>query len=380
VIQYNEDGTSILSYITTGGEIDVYFFLKASAKQIISQYQNLVGLPALPPFWALGWHAASYGYQTLADVDENVQGYKNESIPLEGVWLDIPYMDELADFSVNQTAFPDLKTYTQNLQAAGQKMVVIVDAGISADDITNKYFAQAATQDLLIKSSIHPDKFNGALSTTVWPNHTVFLDFLSPNATKIWEEGLKDLYDLVPYDGLWLDMNEICSFCDGECPDGLNTTNSTNSSSTHVGSDSWYISYADQGNDSTYFLPFIPGKDHLDFMTMSPNATHPSTNHSEFDVHSIFGMVETHRTRDFLVNSPNTPHPNKRPFMLTRSTFAGSGNNTAHWLGDNHREWAYMNYSIAGVMSFNMFGIPMVGPDTCGFFKSEDPQQVIDQY
>jgi len=27
-----------------------------------------------------------------------------------------------------------------------------------------------------------------------------------------------------------------------------------------------------------------------------------------------------------------------------------------------------MNYSIAGVMSFNMFGIPFVGPDTCGFF------------
>lgn len=26
-----------------------------------------------------------------------------------------------------------------------------------------------------------------------------------------------------------------------------------------------------------------------------------------------------------------------------------------------------MKYSIAGVMNFNMFGIPMVGPDTCGY-------------
>ena len=29
-----------------------------------------------------------------------------------------------------------------------------------------------------------------------------------------------------------------------------------------------------------------------------------------------------------------------------------------------------MNYSIAGVMNFNMFGIPHVGADVCGFFGS----------
>lgn len=53
--------------------------------------------------------------------------------------------------------------------------------------------------------------------------------------------------------------------------------------------------------------------------------------------------------------------------MLSRSTFVGSGRFGSHWLGDNWRDWSYMNYSISGIMSFNMFGIPHVGADVCGF-------------
>jgi alpha-glucosidase (family GH31 glycosyl hydrolase) len=30
-----------------------------------------------------------------------------------------------------------------------------------------------------------------------------------------------------------------------------------------------------------------------------------------------------------------------------------------------------MKWSIAGVMNFNMFGIPMVGPETCGFYEDD---------
>jgi alpha-glucosidase (family GH31 glycosyl hydrolase) len=32
VIQHKDDGTSVLSYITTGGQLDIFFFFKGSAK------------------------------------------------------------------------------------------------------------------------------------------------------------------------------------------------------------------------------------------------------------------------------------------------------------------------------------------------------------
>ena len=72
-----------------------------------------------------------------------------------------------------------------------------------------------------------------------------------------------------------------------------------------------------------------------------------------------------------MTNQTLAPIKNKRPFVLSRSTFAGSGRYAAHSLGENYRTWDALRYSIAGVMNFNIVGIPMTGPDTCGYFGKE---------
>ena len=64
VIKYKDDGTSTLSYITTGGQIEMYFFIHGNVKTIIKEYHNLIGLAYLPPFWAMGWQQASKSYLT----------------------------------------------------------------------------------------------------------------------------------------------------------------------------------------------------------------------------------------------------------------------------------------------------------------------------
>ena len=77
--------------------------------------------------------------------------------------------------------------------------------------------------------------------------------------------------------------------------------------------------------------------------------------------HNIYGLSETHATNVALRDL----RPGKRPFILSRSTFAGSGRTAAHWLGDNMSTWRQMWLSMQGVLQFQLYGIPMVGADVC---------------
>lgn len=50
----------------------------------------------------------------------------------------------------------------------------------------------------------------------VWPGYTVFPDWFAENAQKYWTEALTNWSNSgVEFSGIWLDMNEASSFCDG---------------------------------------------------------------------------------------------------------------------------------------------------------------------
>lgn len=56
--------------------------------------------------------------------------------------------------------------------------------------------------------------------------------------------------------------------------------------------------------------------------------------------------------------------------IVTRSNFVGMGTMAAHWTGDNYSTWRSLQLSLSGILNMQLFGIPFVGSDICGFLGS----------
>jgi len=82
-----------LEYNTLGGVFDFYFVAGPTPVTVSQQYAEIVGLPAMMPYWGFGFHNCRYGYQDAFAVAEVIYNYSKAEIPLETMWTDIDYMD-----------------------------------------------------------------------------------------------------------------------------------------------------------------------------------------------------------------------------------------------------------------------------------------------
>lgn len=323
-----------VTFRSIGGVLDLYVFVGPDPEQVTQQYHQVVGFPHMPPFWALGWHQCRYGYPNIQTVEQVVQNYSAAQIPLDTIWTDIDHMSQYEDFTWDPVNYPQsqVASFVQQLHANNQQYVVIVDPGIH---IRKGYpaYDQGVSNNLFIKQSDGKTDFTGV----VWPGSTVFPDWFNPKTQAWWTNQISGFLSGVPLDGLWIDMNEASNFQNGQ----------PTSSSPY--------------NNPPYAINNCGNRAALNVKTTSMDCVHYN-NISEYDVHNLFGFMEGIATRTALETFYN-----KRSFVLSRSTFSGSGAHVAHWTGDNFSDWPSLVSSIRDILAFNLFGVPLVGADICGF-------------
>lgn len=100
--------TSTFSYITTGGIVEMFVFGYGSPQFVVQQYHNIIGYPQLPPYWSLGYHQGSSGYNSAARIKTVVDEHKNNHFPLDAIWIDTVNLNANGeDFSLDAEAlFP----------------------------------------------------------------------------------------------------------------------------------------------------------------------------------------------------------------------------------------------------------------------------------
>lgn len=196
-----------LTWRLLGGSIDLFFYAGPNQAEVTKQYlKSLDALPAMQSYWTLGFHLCRWGYRNWTETKEVVETMKAFNIPLETIWLDIDYMDQYRDFTLDPVTFPPsgVKDFFDFLHGNKQHFMPIVDAAIyipnpqNASDAYDTY-TRGNESGVFLKN---PDgsQYIGA----VWPGYTVFPDWLAENGQKWWINEVVEWYKEVPFSGMWI--------------------------------------------------------------------------------------------------------------------------------------------------------------------------------
>eukprot|EP00935_MAST-01C_sp_MAST-1C-sp1_P001443 g1443.t1 len=365
------DGSSLLFQIM-GGIIDLYVFAGPSPLEVVQQYHSLVGFSRLPPYWALGLHQCRWGYQSTNFTRSVVEGYIDAKIPLDTIWNDIDHMGSCeaagpAHGGVSQCSFSYNRNFSPASQRAflnqlhstdpteplgGRHYVLIFDPAIGNATGYAPY-EQGKALDIFIKAG---DGSGEDVVGKLWPGSSVWPDFLHPNSSDYWEKLVRDFHAVAPFDGMWLDENEISNMELKRVP----ITNPSPAWSQPCYTSKWCnppFSVNNTGNEYNLSYGTMPA-DAIHRVALTTGSALRELR--EYDAHSLYGALEAQASAAALIAVRG-----KRPFVISRSTFPGiSGRAGGMWLGDMRRGYeTSVEPTIPGTITMGLFGIALSGAD-----------------
>ena len=324
-------GAKISHYISGQGIFDIYFFIdNSNPEDTIKKYHSIIGNTLLPPFWSLGWNQYMLGNKSTSAIKDVFKNYTSFDIPLDTLWSDADHMLKLDDTSDKKDLDRFIK---ETLHKDHRKFVPIINAGIPIIKDNSSVYINGKQKEVFIKSHTTNDTLYGKTKI----GYVAYPDWTTNLTLEWWLESIQEFYKEIEFDGIWLNMNEASNLCNGTC----------------IIADT-----IPPGESVLGKLVYSPGSRCLNEKSLSVDGKHSDGN-IELNYHSLFGLMQGEATNKYFSNQ------HLKPLIVSRSTFAGQGKFTSHWLGDKNSKFDSIKYSISGIMSMNVFGINFVGADVC---------------
>ena len=284
---------------------------------VLERYTGLTGRHPIPPRWALGYHQCRWGYRTQVEASEILAGFASREIPLSVLHLDIDYMDSYRVFSVSPERYRDLPALRSAAGAQGARLVTIVDPAVASRANDPVYAEGMAEGHFVVEDDgrVHVG--------TVWPGWAVFPDFTRP-ATRHWWSSLYPRLLDQGIDGIWHDMNE---------PTSITLTG-----------DRTIPRSARHDNEGR-------GGDHR-------------------ESHNVYGLLMNRAGHEGLV----TARPERRPFIVSRSGWAGMQRYAWNWTADVTSTAAGLTQQITTFLGLGLSGVAFTGSDIGGFSGIPKPE------
>ncbi|MBM4398590.1 MAG: alpha-glucosidase, partial [Deltaproteobacteria bacterium] len=287
-----------------------YYAIPGPADRALDRYTELTGRPSMPPRWALLFHQSRWSYMDEAEVREVADGFASRGLPLSAIHLDIHYMDGHRVFTVDPRRFPDMAGLARDLDAKGVKLVAILDPGVKVDPAYDAYREVVGRKAACTLPDGRP------ATALVWPGTCVFPDFTAPAAREWWAERYR-FFAENGLAGAWHDMNEPAAFAawgDPTLP--------------------LAVRHSMEGR----------GGDHV-------------------EAHNLYALLEARAGYEGLMRN----RPDRRPWILSRSGWAGLQRWAWNWTGDSESDWWTLAQTVRMVMALGLSGVPYTGADVGGF-------------
>ena len=306
VFNFGASNRRFASFSFDGGALDEFFIHDASVGKILQHYTALTGRMPLPPRWSLGYQQSRCSYYPEDQVLFIARTFRAKRIPLDGIVLDADYLHQYQPFRINKERFPDMRRLADTLRGINIELTASVNPGIAIDDTYEQY-----------KSGLKSDVFLRYADGELWiadiaPNTNHFVDFSDPRGRRWWIDNMK-LYQDLGIHGLWNDMNEPA--IDGQA---------------------------------------IPDNVVFDFDGQKTSA---------LEAQNYYGMLMSRAAFE----SAQQYGGNRRPFVLSRSGFAGIQRYAATWSGDNQAKDEHILLGALLVNQMGLSGVPFTGPDLGGY-------------